>query len=178
MNPYDLIFDEHRIIERVFPVITKQIENIKAGHKLDPAFIDAVTDLFITYIDISHHGKEENLLFNALNKKKLSAEHKKMMNILLDEHKQGRHAVEQIIKSNQAYQRDGSELNNIIARLNDFVTIYAKHIEKEDNDFFKKCMYYFSEEEQKELVQKFWRFDIQFIQEKYKKVIEMLGKHT
>jgi hemerythrin-like domain-containing protein len=108
-------------------------------------------------------------------KKNLTPEHKKIMNELLDEHKLGRKIINQLIESNDAYLKgDENQVDNIIARFKDFVSIYSKHIDKEDNDYFIKVMKYFTEAEQEELIQNFWRFDIKLIHKKYERLFDLM----
>lgn len=175
MKPYEPLKVEHELIERLFKLVNEEIARINTTGKANKDFIDVVTDFFITYVDVAHHGKEENILFAELEKKNITSDHKEMMQALLDEHKLGRKVVNQLIESSESYfNGDANELQNIKARFKDFVDLYTEHIDKEDNDYFIKIMNYFSQAEQDELIQKFWRFDIKLIHEKYAKLFDLM----
>lgn len=175
MEPYEPLLVEHRLIERLFDLIRTEIKGMNQTGKANKEFIDVVTDFFVTYVDVAHHGKEENIMFEAMNKKNLTAEDKSMMNELIKEHKLGRKVVNQLIESsNDYFNGSQDELKNIIARFKDFVDIYTEHIDKEDNDYFMQVMNYFSDKERDDMIQDFWRFDIKLIHEKYSKLFDLM----
>ena len=175
MKLYEPLFVEHHLIERLFKVIEKEISLIKSKNKVNRAFINMLADFFITYIDVYHHGKEENILFKELGKKKISIEHKDMMQKLLREHVVGRNVIEELIKSTEAYANGSqNEIDNIIARLRDFVDLYTQHIKEEDDAYFIDVMQYFTQAEQDELIQNFWRYTIKLMDKKYEAIIDLL----
>ncbi|MBN1923868.1 MAG: hemerythrin domain-containing protein [Nanoarchaeota archaeon] len=175
MMPYEPLMVEHGLIKKMFNLINKKVSNMLKTGKADTNFVDIFSDFFITYVDVAHHGKEENILFNELLKKNLTPAHKNMMNELLEEHKTGRRVVEELINSNKAYMEGSQkEFNNIISRLKDFIDIYSKHVDKEDDDYFIKVMDYFTPQEREKIIQNFWRFDIKLVHEKYKEILDML----
>ena len=175
MKPYEPLKVEHDLITRLFSLVENEISRINNTGTANKDFIDILTDFFVTYVDVAHHGKEENLLFAELEKKTITSAHKNMMSELLEEHKVGRKVINQLIESSDAYFKgDENELKNITARFKDFISLYSKHIDKEDNDYFIQIMQYFTEVEQDELIQKFWRFDIKLIHEKYARLFDLM----
>jgi len=175
MEPYEPLAMEHRLIERFFAIIEKEINRIRRTSRVNTAFISTLTDFFVTYIDIYHHGKEENILFKKMERKKLTMEHRKMMLKLLDEHKLGRRVIEELMKSADAYASgDQNEMGNIIARFQDFIKLYTQHINEEDHSYFMDCMDYFTESEKEEIIQDFWRYTIKLMDKKYEEIIRLL----
>ncbi|MGD9160308.1 MAG: hypothetical protein PVG39_17970 [Desulfobacteraceae bacterium] len=81
---------EHRLIERMLAVVGDEVKKIISANKVNPLFIDNVVDFIRIYADRTHHGKEEDILFEDLKNKPLSAEDKKMMDDLIKEHIRGR----------------------------------------------------------------------------------------
>ena len=65
--------------------------------------IDSGVDFFRTYADRCHHGKEEDILFRDLAKKRLSPEHKKIMDELIHEHRFGRETVGKLVSAKERY---------------------------------------------------------------------------
>jgi hemerythrin-like domain-containing protein len=78
---------EHRVIERIIPLLEKNLQKSRVYQKVDTEFLTIVIDFFKTYADKIHHGKEEDILFKSLRRNQISIEHKKTMNQLIAEHK-------------------------------------------------------------------------------------------
>jgi hemerythrin-like domain-containing protein len=58
------------------------------------------------------------------------------------------------------------------------VDFYPRHIEKEDKHFFLPCMEYFSDEEQKSVLEEEQEFDRGFIHRLYKERIEGIEQQS
>jgi hemerythrin-like domain-containing protein len=179
MMPIGPLMIEHRLIERIVPLLKDEIRKVKEKNKADPVFIEVTVDFFRTYADRCHHGKEEDILFRDLEKKKLSAEHKKIMNELVEEHTFARKTVGKLVSSKENYMQGKSDaLKDVIKYMEDLAKLYPAHIEKEDKRFFIPVMEYFSKQEQDAMLQEFWEFDRNMIHEKYKKTMEQLESRT
>ena len=168
---------EHRLIERLLKLFEGQIIKIRQENNIDPVFIDTAVDFIRIFADRTHHGKEEDILFRDLGKKKLSAEHARIMNELVEEHKYARtivgklvEAKEKILMGNKAVVKD------MISCLKELSEFYPKHIEKEDKHFFFPLLEYFSKEEQDAMLNEFWEFDRNMIHEKYTKLVDALAQ--
>jgi hemerythrin-like domain-containing protein len=177
MQPRGPLMIEHRLIERMITLIDKEVKKIAKNNVVNHSFIDVAVDFIRTYADRTHHGKEEEILFRELSKKKLSDNDNIVMNELIQEHIIGRNTTAELVKSAAAYQKgDKAALPLITQNLRKFVDFYPKHIEKEDKVFFPSSMGYFSESEQQSMLDEFWEFDRKMIHTKYKSVIESLEK--
>jgi hemerythrin-like domain-containing protein len=164
---------EHRLIERMVGVLTAEMKSIEKKSEVHIELIDSGVDFFRTYADRCHHGKEEDILFRDLAKKRLSPEHKKIMDELIEEHRVGRETVRQLLSAKERYAKgDAAALKEIIGILKKLVEFYPVHIEKEDKHFFLPCMDYFSKEERDAMLQECWDFDKQLINEKYRQLVE------
>ena len=180
VEPVGLLMWEHRLIEKIVPNIQEQIENINKTGQTDPNYIDTLVDFFKVYADKTHHGKEEDILFNQLKQKKIHPDHKRVMDELIQEHTTARNKIKQLIETNNAYrQGDKTQLAQITTLLRELAELYPKHIEKEDKHFFMPVMKYFTAEESKAMLQEFEEFDMAMIHWKYQKVIKTLtGEHV
>jgi hemerythrin-like domain-containing protein len=176
MKPIGPLMREHRLIERMVGLLKAEMQRLERGRaSVDFPFIEAAVDFFRTYADRTHHGKEEDILFKALNEKDLVAEHKKTMAQLVREHAQARKMVGGLFDAAAACRRgDSGSLENIKKYLKQLVTLYPKHIEKEDRHFFYPVTEYFSKKEQDAMLQEFWEFDRNMIHEKYRETVEAL----
>ncbi|VVB74470.1 Hemerythrin HHE cation binding domain protein [Candidatus Tiddalikarchaeum anstoanum] len=180
MKVYEPLMVEHQLITRLLNVVETESMRIKQINRVNVKFVDLVTDFFVTYLDLAHHGKEENILFKWLITKNISKEHLRMMNELLEEHRIGRKIIVELINSSDNYSKGSSnEWGSISALFDDFVDLYRKHIKKEDDDYYIECSNYFTQEEQDKIIREFWILDIRLVHDKYKNILDMMeGKEV
>jgi hemerythrin-like domain-containing protein len=177
MKPIGPLMREHRLIERIIPVLNTGLKRIGKGNEANVEMLTIAVDFFRTYADRTHHGKEEDILFRELAGKPLSPEHKATMNELIQEHIYARKTVSALVAARDAYsQGDKGALKDIVKHVTELVNFYPAHIEKEDQHFFYPILDYFSKQEQDDMLEEFWEFDRMLIHEKYQKVIEGLEK--
>ena len=164
---------EHRLIERMLSVVRGVLAEIEQKHGVDPVFVDTAVDFIRVYADRTHHGKEEDILFRELNKKPLSADDRRIMGELIDEHAFGRKTTKALVEANTRYRNgDETALADIAANFKTLTEFYPKHIEKEDKIFFPSSRNYFSDEEDQAMLDAFWEFDRNMIHEKYESLVE------
>jgi len=141
----------------------------------DPVFVDSVVDFVRTYADRTHHGKEEDILFAALAGKRLDTADARLMAELIDDHRQARLKVAEIVALNARFRRGevGTALaiKELLAWLAGF---YPAHIVKEDRHFFPGTERYFGAGELEALLARFEDFDRKMIHEKYQGLYESL----
>lgn len=167
---------EHRLIERMVGLLCRELSRIGSG-KPDVKFLSDAVDFFTTYADIAHHGKEEQILFSELGKKKLIDIHRHMLAELLNEHVIARRCIASLDEATKQYATgDLSSLEKIREALQLLSTLYPAHIEKEDNHFFIPALEYFSENEQDSMLKRFLEFDENASQEKYATMVEQYEK--
>ena len=175
MMPIAPLMIEHRLIERMIRLMDKEADRIRQGGRPDVDLINMVIDFIRTYADKLHHGKEEDILFKSLAKKSLSAEHKKIMDELIEEHALGRGNVRKLIEANSKHaQGEKKAAKEILENMESLIKFYPKHIEKEDKHFFIPVMNYLDEEEKEKMLGEFYEFDKRFIHAKYKGIVEEL----
>ena len=168
---------EHRLIERMIALIRDALAQIQSAGKVDPLFVDTAVDFVRMYADRTHHGKEEEILFRDLDKRPLSADDRRVMNELIEDHIFGRQTTKALVDANSRYRNgDETALAVIAEKLKTLVDFYPKHIEKEDEVFFPASRAYFTDEEDQAMLAEFWEFDRKMIHEKYKSVVEDLKK--
>ena len=175
--PISPLMIEHRLIERMIDVIAKEVMRIEKELSVDPSFIDTAVDFIRIYADRCHHGKEEDILFSALEKKNLKENDRKIMEKLIEEHRRGRKIAGDLHKAKTLYL-DGNKtaLVNIIHLMKELVEFYPKHIEKEEKVFFKPSMSYFTDDEKDALLQEEYEFDRNFIHQVYEDIVSETEK--
>jgi len=163
MMPIGFLMREHRLIEKAASLLSKEAERLSKGGKISQDFVIKIADFFRTYADRLHHGKEEDILFKQLAKKRLSKEHSAVMQRLIDDHKLARLKVTALTKTGSS--KEAAEIMNALAKL------YPEHIRIEDKEFFFPCMNYFSESEQQLMHDECLDFDKNFIHKRYEEMI-------
>ncbi len=177
MKPIGLLMREHRLIERHITLIDNALQKSKKTNTIDIDFIRKSIDFFRTYADRTHHGKEEDILFRDLKKKKNSPELQKIMEGLEQDHRYARALVTDLEHQNNSYlQGKTDSIKELTATLEKIVTLYPVYIETEDKEFFYPCMDYFTEKEQQKMLQEYYDFDKKMIHEKYHKMVEQQEK--
>lgn len=180
MQPIGPLMIEHRLIERMISLMAAEAAKIRSGQAPDAEFIRVAVDFVRTYADKLHHGKEENILFRDLAKKKLSAEHRRITDELIAEHVQGRENVRRLVEARDQYLRgDRGSAEAVAAQLEVLAKFYPAHIAKEDKHFFIPVMDYFSAAEQAVMLREFYEFDRKFVHVAYREIVSALdGKHA
>jgi hemerythrin-like domain-containing protein len=174
MKPIGPMMWEHRLIEKMLRLFAGEINKIDELKRVDTAFIDTAVDFIRTYADRTHHGKEEDILFRDLVKKRLTPEHARIMDELMAEHRYARQVVGKLVAARDRYLQGEDTAQEIIACLKELAQFYPAHIEKEDKHFFYPCMDYFTKAEQDQMLAEFYEFDRNMIHEKYQKVVDQM----
>jgi hemerythrin-like domain-containing protein len=174
MKPRGQLMIEHRLIEKVLTIANNKAITMSKDN-FSPLFVDKIVDFIIVYADRTHHGKEKDILFMELGKKNMDFENVKIMNELIDEHKQARAKVKEIIDYNMQFKSGNTEVVSKIAQIIVWLAnFYPVHIIKEDKVFFPNSEKYFDDGELVKMQEKFDDFDRNMIHEKYKHVYEDL----
>src|SRR3989304_7184874 len=65
-RPTELLKQDHRVIERMLKVRATAADRLDRGQEVDPSVFDRSLDFIRQFADYNHHGKEEDILFNAI----------------------------------------------------------------------------------------------------------------
>lgn len=175
MLPVAPLMIEHRLIERMIKLMSVEAAGIRQDNQPNIEFIDTTVDFVRTYADKLHHGKEEDILFRDLAKKRMSAEHKRIMEELIQEHALGRGNVKKLAEArNKFIQGQKAAVNDILENMEILAKFYPKHIEKEDKHFFLPVMDYLNGQEKESMLKEFEEFDRKFIHIIYKNIVSKL----
>lgn len=86
------LMDEHTTILRMLAVLRGICENVSKGAKADCAEMESALEFIVTFADYNHHGKEEDILFPAMEKAGFPRDGGPV-GVMLMEHTQGREFV-------------------------------------------------------------------------------------
>ncbi|NLD82372.1 MAG: cation-binding protein [Smithella sp.] len=151
-----------------------EISKINEQKKVNPLFIDTAVDFIRIYADRLHHGKEEDILFRDLMKKKLSQEHARIIDELMEDHRYARKTTGMLVDAKERYLKGENTVEEVITLMKELARFYPVHIEKEDKHFFFPCQEYFSKEELDKMLAEFYEFDRKMIHEKYEKIVNRM----
>ena len=172
MKPRGPLMKEHRLIEKMLALANQRVATMSA-ESYDPVFIDTVVDFIKTYADRTHHGKEENILFADLERKDLDEKDSRALRELVEEHKQARQRVGELVELNERFKGgEGATVAAIKGIISWLAAFYPVHIKKEDDVFFPDTEKYFDEKELDDMLLRFWDFDKAMIHEKYQKLLD------
>lgn len=171
--PVGSLMSEHRLMERYLRLMKKETNLMDQGKNPDRVLIERIVDFFDTYAHQCHYGKEEEILFRDLLLKRLSPEHKKVIDELVLDHIRERDLIDRLeIAKDKYWLGESGALKEILTDLKSIVDFYPRHMQKEEKQFFLPAMEYLSKKEQKNMLQEFAKFDQNLIHEKYIKIAD------
>jgi len=137
MTPIELLMSEHRVIESVLDCLEIMADRAtSADGRLDPADARAVIDFLRQFADACHHGKEEKILFEAMEERGVPTEHGPTAQ-MRHEHEEGRRLVEGMEGAVIDVERgDDAARSAFAAHARRFVEMLRLHIRKEDDCLF------------------------------------------
>jgi hemerythrin-like domain-containing protein len=131
-KPIAELLTEHGLIQKVVAGLSALETRMSGGVPMDAALLTRVVEFLREYADVLHHGKEEALLFPALERRGVPA-HGCPVGALLAEHKRGRVLVTEFAEAIEAYASgaDGA-VAALAAKMRALAELYPAHIWKED----------------------------------------------
>jgi hemerythrin-like domain-containing protein len=132
LNPTETLESEHRFIQKVVAAAAILADRLAAGIDLDIDVLHGIVEFMRTYADKCHHGKEEALLFPALERRGVPMRGCPV-GALLKEHEMGRTLVGGLAEAADAYAKGSLAAKDaLIKDLRGIVELYPNHIWKED----------------------------------------------
>jgi hemerythrin-like domain-containing protein len=150
---------EHQGIRMMMSVLGKICDNMASGGRADTAQIAKILDFFKVFVDKCHHGKEEAMLFPALEKVGIAKEGGPI-GVMLSEHEHGRALVRNMTKFLAEYESGSSDAGKEFCRnTREYIGFLDSHIDKENNVLFEMADANLSEAEQNDLYERFEKFE-------------------
>jgi len=114
-------------------------EHIRGNNNtLNANLLDIVKDTIDfakNFTDRCHHGKEEHVLFPALNDAGMPKGEGPIA-VMIMEHKQAREIIDRIDSSVEGYKQGRSSINDILQGIEEYMMLMQHHIFKENNILF------------------------------------------
>lgn len=160
MQPIEHLVEEHRIIAKAVSVTQEFRREIQSGASIRPKRYWMLIDFWSTFADIVHHGKEEQVLFPAIEQHGGSSEFGDTIDQLVEEHMQLLGYISDLRRSAKpAFTGSKAAREQVIRCLDEYVNLTAPHIQLEDAELFPRAATIFSEKEMARLAKEFKAMD-------------------
>jgi|AMWB02.1.fsa_nt_gi hemerythrin-like domain-containing protein len=171
--------DEHQGIKIVFRILEKMCEKLESDSTLNAAHFEGILEFFKIFVDKCHHGKEEDLLFPAMEE--VGIPRQGPIGVMLTEHTLGRKFVKAISDAYSEYKAGKASASaGLIENAKGYISLMLAHIDKEDNVLYPMGDSRFSKETQEALFEGFERIEIERIgagkHEAFHEMIDNLSK--
>lgn len=171
MKATEQLKNEHQAVLLALEILEKICQKLEAGDKVDPKHQKEILEFIKTFVDKCHHGKEEDLLFPALEEVGILKE-QGPIGVMLIEHNMGREFV-------RGMSENISSSEKFIENARGYIKLLKQHIEKENNILYQMADTHLSKAKDDELLQEFDRLELERIgpgkHEEFHKMLEKLA---
>ena len=146
---------EHQAILRVLGVAEEVSKRIDGGESVGATSLQEILEFLKVFADACHHGKEEDLLFPALERKGMPREGGPV-GVMLIEHEQGRALIREMSEAAANLASGNSAAaRRWAAAAREYIALLRNHIVKEDNILFVMAERALTDAEQAQLLEEF-----------------------
>jgi hemerythrin-like domain-containing protein len=126
----EILRQEHKVIERILPVLEEAARRVEHGRSLDADIFPEIIDFMRVFADQCHHAKEEAQLFPVLKESGIDTDGG-LVGALVEEHREARALVGKL--AGHAAKIDEVESAAEVAAITRvYIRLLKMHIEKED----------------------------------------------
>lgn len=146
---------DHRLIEKMLDILQKVAKKLDQGGDVPADSLKNASGFIKTFADNYHHGKEEDLLFKAMNEKGFPREGGPIA-VMLMEHEEGRGYTRALAEAIDKYSAGDTGARKAIAENGrSYSDLLSQHIPKEDGILYMMADNMLSDSFQEELLKKF-----------------------
>jgi len=166
MNAIDELITEHEAVKTTLKVLnTISQEFGKSSRVPNTEHLEQLFEFFSVFVDKCHHGKEEDLLFPAMEAVGISREGGPI-GVMLSEHQQGRDLVSKMKQDLSAYVNgDPNAAQTFKKHADAYVNLLTYHIDKENAVLYPMALKHLSAEKLAEMKNGFDRIETERIGE-------------
>jgi len=159
MKPIEDLKAEHEGILVMLNILERMSEKIAAGENVPIDHLKQVLDFLQVFADKCHHGKEERLLFAALEKAGIP-EKDGPLGVMLSEHGRGRQFIAEMKDLLISFEKGESGALMVLTNpALQYVSLLRSHIWKENNVLFPMAEKTVSTQELNLIGEQFDRFE-------------------
>jgi len=170
--------EEHEEIKILLNIMEKISKEVGGGKILNTEHFGKILEFVKGFADKNHHGKEETILFPAMQAKGISLKGGPI-GVMIHEHDLGRDFIKSLTQSFEAYKLNitAGTLQMFASMLN-YVNLLRSHIEKENNILFNMADKVLNEQEQDELFSEYEKIESEVVgknkMDEYRKLLKEL----
>lgn len=159
MKATDQLRDEHEGVKLMLAILGRAAAKLESGQDVSPEDLAQMLEFITVFADKCHHGKEEDLLFPAMEEAGIPREGGPI-SVMLREHDMGRGYVQGMRDAVAQYTSgDKAAAPRIAEHAGQYIRHLTQHIEKENLILFPMADTYLSPETQERLVNDFERLE-------------------
>ena len=179
MKPTDILIKEHDAIMVMLNILEKVCLRLDTGESVEETDLENIVEFFKVFADKCHHGKEEDILFPALEEYGIPNEGGPI-GVMLSEHVIGRDNVKGMNDAIADYKEGKESASKEFVRYaRNYIALLTEHIDKENKILFKMADMRIPEERQQSLLLEFEKAEEEIIgpgvHEKYHRLLEVLS---
>ncbi len=179
MKPTDILIKEHDAIMVMLNILEMVCLRLDTGENVKSINLENIVEFFKVFADKCHHGKEEDILFPALEEYGIPNEGGPI-GVMLSEHIVGRDNVKGMSNSIDGFKEGKESASKEFVRYaRKYIALLTEHIDKENNVLFKMADIHIPEERQQSLLADFERAEEEKIgpgvHEKFHRLLEELS---
>lgn len=181
MNAIEELKTEHEAVRQSLKILRHMCLAIEtSGEIAEPTHLEQLFEFFSRFVDRCHHGKEEDLLFPAMEAVGVSRQGGPI-GVMLKEHQLGRDQVLKMKCALALYREGRSEAARTLAlHARTYIELLNQHIDKENEVLFVIAARHLSSEKLAELEKGFDQIESQRIgagrHEAFHRMLECLQK--
>lgn len=163
MSLTEQLKEEHETIKLMLMILEKVCEKLGSKEKINPEHLEKIVEFIKVFADKCHHGKEEDLLFPAMEEAGIPKEGGPI-GVMLVEHNMGRNYVKGMSEAVALYKTgDRTVSSKIVENARNYIKLLTPHINKEDNILYLMADMRLSKDKQEELLEKFEKVESELI---------------
>jgi hemerythrin-like domain-containing protein len=164
------LMHEHEAVLYALKILEKISATVQTGLPAQQDLLKLI-DFFKVFTDTCHHGKEEKFLFPALEEAGIGKDNGPI-GVMLAEHEQGRKYMRGMIA---ALAEKTIKIDDFLQMASNYISLLRAHINKENIILFPMGDQSLTSTRQKELLEKFARFEDEVIgQGKHEELHQLL----
>lgn len=136
MIPTEELKQEHEGILLMLRVLERVAAKIESGEKADADHLEKMVEFLRVFADRCHHGKEEDLLFPAMEKAGIPRE-RGPIGVMLMEHEEGRGYIRKMADALARNKKgEPAALGDFAKAARQYLNLLTQHIQKENQVLF------------------------------------------
>lgn len=158
MRSTDILREEHEAILKMLNIIDVVSERLESGERVDTEHLEQILEFVRVFSDRCHHGKEEKVLFPAMEEEGVPRAGPIM--VMLMEHELGRGYVRGMAEALDLIKAgEGNASRRFVENARNYVGLLRQHIEKENEILFKIAEMHIPKDKDDELLENFEKIE-------------------